>query len=422
LTLNFPTTFRVRQSFPRQRVSDVPAAVHDELAKLALGGSIRSGQTVAITAGSRGIANIGVILRAVADFVRSLGGEPFLTPAMGSHGGATAEGQVALLGGLGVTEETCGCPIRSSMETVEIGQAAAGFPIYADRHAQQADHVLVVGRVKLHTIFSGQFQSGLMKMLLIGLGKHDGAKIYHRATMQIDFDELVADIAPKVMAACGVVAGLAVLENAYDETARIEAIAPDKFITREPELLRLAETWFPKLPFSEVDLLLVDQIGKNISGSCMDTNVIGRKTSPTGEAHAALSQVKRIAVRSLTPESHGNAIGIGMADFCLGSLVDDMDLQTTATNGLTSGEPDKIKVPLRFATDRQMLSAAFGTIGLTEPDESRLLWIRDTLHLTELECSAAYWPEAQQRDDLEILSEPRPLPWDNEGNLPEATF
>jgi hypothetical protein len=230
---------------------------------------------------------------------------------------------------------------------------------------------------------------------------------------------LVADIAPKVLDACHVVAGLAILENAYDETARIEAVAPEDFITREPDLLRLAETWFPKLPFSEVDLLLVDQMGKNISGSCMDTNVIGRKTCPSGTACTALSRVKRIAVRSLTAESHGNALGIGLADFCLQSLVDAMDLQTTSTNGLTSGEPGKIKVPLRFATDRQMVAAALGTIGLTEPDESRLLWIRDTLHLTEMECSAAYWPEVQQRDDLEVLTEPRPLPWDDDGNLLE---
>ena len=415
----FPATFRVRQRFDRPRVDDISAAVHDSLAKLSLGGRIRTGQRVAITAGSRGIANIAEILRSVADHVRSLEAEPFLVPAMGSHGGATAEGQAAMLETLGITEDACGCPIRSSMETIDLGQASAGFPIYADRLASEADHVIIVGRVKLHTIFSGDYQSGLMKMLLIGLGKHDGAKIYHRATQQIDFDDLVVDVAPRIIERCHVAAGLALLENAFDQTAAIEAIAPDDIMAREPQLLRQAIEWFPKLPFAKVDLLLIDQMGKNLSGSGMDTNVIGRKTGPGGGICDPLSRVKRIAVRRLTAQSHGNALGIGLADFCLASLVRDVDFQATTTNGLTSGEPEKMKIPIQFDTDREILQAALDTIGLTSPAESRLLWICDTLHLTELECSEAYWDEVQQRDDLEVVSDLRPLPIDADGHLPE---
>jgi len=404
--------------FPRDRVDDVAGRVHQELARLSLGQAIRAGQSVAITAGSRGIANIAEILRATVDHVRSLGAEPFLVPAMGSHGGGTAQGQVAMLAKLGITEASCGCPIRASMDTIEVGQTTGGVPIHIDRIASQADHVIVANRIKPHTIFSGQFQSGLMKMLLIGLGKHEGAKIYHEAAEDRNFDRLVLQAAPQVIRPYRVAAGLAVIENAFDDTAHVEAVAPDDFLTREPELLKMAVDLFPRLPFSQVDVLLVDQMGKNISGAGMDTNVLGRKGALAETSGIPMPSIRHVAVRSLTRDSLGNALGIGLADGCRQSLIDAIDMEVTLTNGRTSREPEKSVIPPGFATDRSMLDAAFASIEPTPPETSRLLWVRDTMHLAELECAPAFLEEAKSRDDLEVLGPPRPLPFDTVGNLP----
>jgi hypothetical protein len=295
-----PTMFRVRQSFDAARVHDVAQTTRDELARLALHERIRPGQSVAITAGSRGITNIAVILRAAVGHFQSLGAEPFLVPAMGSHGGATAAGQLEVLASLGVTPEYCGCPIRSSMETVAACQTAEGFPVYFDRHAFEADHVLVCGRIKPHTDFAGEIESGLMKMMLIGLGKHDGAKIYHRAIQDYSFDQIVRSVAQRVLAQCRIVAGLAIVENGYDETARIAALEPATIVEREKELLVLAKRLLPRLPFPRIDLLLIDRIGKDISGTGMDTNVVGRKFNEHEALEDEWPKARRIAVRDLS--------------------------------------------------------------------------------------------------------------------------
>ena len=275
--MTFPRMIRVRQKFDARRVADVSAEVHAQLATLKLGETIRAGQSVAITAGSRGIANIGQITRAVVDHVKSIGAMPFIVPAMGSHGGGTAEGQAGILAGYGITPEAMGCEVRSSMETVIVDHTPQGIPVHFDQHASQADHVLIVGRVKPHTGFVGDIESGLHKMMLIGLGKHHGAKIYHRAIADYSFMEIITAVASSVIQKCRVAGGLAIVENAYDETALLEAVAPSRFFEREKELLKLAVQWLPRLPFPSADLLIIDRIGKNMSGTGMDTNVIGRK-------------------------------------------------------------------------------------------------------------------------------------------------
>ncbi|NLE38326.1 MAG: DUF2088 domain-containing protein [Pirellulaceae bacterium] len=418
--IHLPNFFRVRQHFDAARLDDVPGEVERQLSRLELGSRIRPGQSVALTVGSRGIANLAVMVRAAVEHLRRLGGEPFVVPAMGSHGGATAEGQRRLIESYGVTEAAVGCPIRSGMETVVVGRTPEGIPVHFDRHAFEADHVLVCNRIKPHTMFAGPIESGLMKMLLIGLGNREGASVYHRAIQQYSFARIIRGAVPEILAKCRIVAGLAVVENAFDETARIEAIRPDEFESREPELLRLARRLMPWLPFDDVDLLVVDRIGKDISGTGMDTNVIGRKFNDHAATGDETPRVRRIAVRGLSTPG-GNALGIGMAEFCRSRILREADWHATRTNVLTSGHIGAAMPPLDYDTDREMIETALGTVGLVEPADARVLWIRDTLHLAELECSAAYLDEASRRDDLEVVSEPRPLPLDEAGNLPETS-
>lgn len=416
---SYPQIFRVHQTFDRPRVSDVPNEVAAQLARLQLGGKIQPGQRVAISAGSRGIANIHLIIKAICDHVRSLGAQPFIVPAMGSHGGGTAEGQRKVIEGYGITEAFCGCPILASMETVIVCQAAEGFPVHFDKHAFGADHVIVCGRIKPHTGFVGEIESGLMKMMLIGLGKHEGAKIYHRAIMNYSFGQILRSVAREVLARCRIVAGVAIVENAYDETAQITAVHPHEFEKREPELLKLAREWLPRLPFKTADILLIDEIGKNISGTGMDTNVIGRKYNDHVAWPDEYPKIKRVAVRGLTHETHGNATGIGISEFCRSRVVREMDQKITRINCLTGGHPTAAMLPLDYETDREMLDAMLPTIGLTLPEEAKLMWIKNTLQVAELECSIAYLDEAKQRTDLQIVVPPRPLPFDSAGNLPD---
>lgn len=416
----YPQIFRVRQHFERPQVHDIEATVSAELSKLALGERVRPGQSVAITAGSRGIAHIALIIRTIVKHFQQLGAMPFIVPAMGSHGGGTAEGQRQIIEDYGITEEYCGCPIRASMETVIVCQAAEGFPVHFDRHAFGADHVVVCGRIKPHTGFVGDIESGLMKMMLIGLGKHHGARIYHRAIQDYSFGQIVRSVAREVLSKCRIVAGVGIVENGYDETARIEAIAPEQFEDREKALLVLAKQWLPRLPFPKADLLLIDEIGKNISGTGMDTNVVGRKYLDHRARDDEFPKIRQIIIRGLTEATHGNATGIGLAEFALSRAIEAMDVEVTRTNCLTGGHATGAMIPIHYPTDRQVLDIALPGIGLTDPEHARLMWIHNTLDVAELECSAAYWSEAQGRSDLELLCSPRALPFDEQGFLPNV--
>jgi hypothetical protein len=414
---DFPRIFRVRQIFSTQRVDDVAAEVDRQLQRLDLAQRVKPSETVAITAGSRGVANIDTILRATVDHFRKLRAEPFLVPAMGSHGGGTAKGQLEVLASYGITEQSMGCPIRSSMETVVVGQTEQGLAVHFDRHAFEADHVVVCNRVKPHTRFAGPIESGLMKMMLIGLGKKNGAEVYHRAIVDYSFAQIIRSVVDKVFANCGILAGLAVIENAHDETSRVEAVLPGDFESREVELLEQAKQRMARLPFDRVDLLLIDRIGKNISGTGLDTNVVGRKFDDHKPVEGETPRVKLIAVRGLTPETHGNAVGMGLAEFCKSQLLRETDLAATRLNAITAEHVSAAMAPLDYETDREILDAALpGT--REERERARLLWIANTLHLGELECSEAYWQEAHSRDDLEILTELSELPLGDDGDLP----
>lgn len=419
---HIPQTFRVRQNFPAEVVADIPATVAAELSRLDLGKRVKPGQSVAITCGSRGIANIAVIIKACVDHIKKLGGKPFIVPAMGSHAGGTAEGQKGLIAGYGVTEEAMGCEIRATMETVIVCQAAEGFPVHFDKNAFGADHVLVVGRIKPHTMFVGDVESGLMKMMLIGLGKHNGAIIYHQVIKNYSFPQIIRSVAKEVLDKCRILAGLGIVENAYDQTGRIKAVATHEFEAREAELLTLAKEWLPRLPFKEADVLLVDEIGKNLSGTGMDTNVIGRKYNDHEPRDFEFPKVKRIIVRDLTEETHGNASGIGIAEFCRSRVVEKTDNHSTWVNCLTAGHVTACMVPIHFPTDHELVDKAIPTVGLVTADTVKVIWIHNTLELSEVECSKAYWNEAKTRSDLTILKEPRPLPFDKAGNLPDSLY
>jgi hypothetical protein len=418
--LEFPQIVRVSQTFAATGVVDPAAAVARELAALHLEERIRRGDTVAITAGSRGIAHIASITRAIVDHIRGLGAQPCIIPAMGSHGGATVAGQLAILAGYGITEETMGCPIRATMDTTVVTHAAAEFPIHIDRLACEADHVIVCNRIKPHTSIAGRFESGLMKMLLIGLGKETGASTIHRAMVDWSFDQIVNAVGADVIAKVSVVAGVAVVENALEETALVAGMRGADILDREPALLEQARRWMARLPFDELDLLIVDRMGKNISGTGIDTNVVGRKSNDHEARGDERPRIKRIAVRGLTDETRGNALGIGIAEFCRDRLLDQLDRRKTQINSLTSLHPTGAMLPLSFANDREMLEAALGTIGLRAPDQARIAWIRDTLHLSELACSTALVDELSPH--AQCVGAPIPLPLDRDGNLPDSFF
>jgi hypothetical protein len=406
----FPVMLRVRQRFDAPRVDDVPATVHRALGRLALGGVVRPGQSVAIAVGSRGIADLDRVVRATVDVFRELGATPFIVPAMGSHGGGTAAGQTAILAGFGVTESAVGAPIRSSMEVVQLGTTRDGMPVWFDREASAADHVLVVNRVKPHTTFSAAIESGLIKMAVIGLGKQRGAAACHQAIAAHSFSQVVLGALEVVLAKAPLRAGLAVVENADEAVALLEAVPASAFAEREPALLDLARQWMAALPVTRADLLIVDAMGKNVSGSGMDTNVIGRKP----EGNGAGPRIRRVFVRALTPETHGNAYGVGFADFTTTRLVEGMDYGATRLNSLTAAHPEAGAIPLHFGTDREAIETALSSAGCASPELARVVRIRNTLALGEVEVSEALRPEL--RDSVEIVGS-RPLAFDDAGNL-----
>lgn len=415
----YPKILRIRQEFARPRIDKVPLAVRTALETLDLGRTIRPGQSVALTAGSRGIANIPVVLRSVATFLKDLGAHPFLVPAMGSHGGGTAEGQRKILESYGITEAFVGVPIRASMDVVSLGTTAEGFPVVLDRQAAEADHIGVVARIKPHTGYHGPIESGLLKMTMIGLGKHTGALAYHRILLEVPFDQVVRSVSRTVRARAPIAFGLGLVENAYEETAHIEAVRPDVFEPREEQMLILAKRWLARLPWRQADLLIVDEIGKDVSGSGMDTNVVGRKRAfRTGPAPEDQPAMRHIFVRGLSERTHGNATGIGNADFTTSRLIRAMDYRATVINCLTAGYPEGANLPVHFDTDREILDAALAIIGTRQPQEARILRIRNTLHLEDVEVSEPCLAEPSKVNSFTVLGSATALTFDGEGNLP----
>jgi hypothetical protein len=416
----FPKMVRMRQTFERPQVDNIAATVAEQVSACGLGERVHAGESVAITAGSRGIANMAEIVRALVDAVKDVGAKPFVFPAMGSHGGATAEGQAAVLHHYGITEATMGCPIRSGAEAVEVGRLGDGTPVYLDRYANDADHLVVVNRVKPHTGFHAAVESGLCKMLAIGVGKQVGASYYHRAFLRQDFEETILGAANFLIDSGRVAMGLAIVENGYDETAMLVGLAPDEIVTVEKKLIQQARDLMGSIPFREVDCLIVDYIGKDVSGAGMDSNITGRKfREGEGSSSVHAPEVLRIFVRDLTEKSQGNATGIGAADVTTRRVVEKIDRGATYMNALTAKVTAGCKIPPYFDTDAVALAWVLNTVGLTEPEDTKVVRIRSTLDLEEMLVSEALIDEAASLVHATLLGDAEDMEFSDDGALRE---
>ena len=413
--MKFPKMYRVRQRFDDTKVEDIGQAVDAELGRLSLTG-IKPGQRVAITGGSRGIADIADILKAVVDHIKSFDAQSFIFPAMGSHGGATAQGQVAVLEQLGITESYLNAPVLSSMDVAEIARTEDDVPVFVDQNALAADHIVVVNRIKSHTKFKAPIESGLMKMMAIGMGKLKGAEFYHKAAIQYTFPRIITDAARLVMRKTPILCALGIVENAYAKTALISAMRPESIESKEKELLLLSKKLMAKLPFDSIDLLIVDEMGKDISGVGIDPNVTGRNRDLLGVFDHPV-QVKRIFVRDLTAKSKGNAIGIGLTDITTQRLVDKIDYAATYKNCITAISLEKAAVPIHFKNDRKAIEVGLGSIGLTAPEQSKIVRINNTNRLDMVEVSETFADELHQRSDLEVIGQPQSMVFDEKDNL-----
>ncbi|WP_225336358.1 DUF362 domain-containing protein [Halomicrobium urmianum] len=374
---------------------------------------VPEGGEVALGVGSRGIANLPAVVSGVVDAVDAAGYEPFVFPAMGSHGGATAEGQREMLNELGVDESTVGCEIRSSMDVVEVGRTPErDVPVVADANAAAADAIVPINRVKPHTDFDGTVESGLSKMLVIGMGKQRGAKIAHDWAVDWSLRNMIPEITGQLLDELPVVGGVAILEDQRDDTTLIEGVPPSGFLDREAELLETAYEIMPTLPFDDLDLVVFDRQGKEISGQGMDTNVIGRRPFAIQEPEPDLPDIKRIYTRGLTEATHGNAMGMGSADVVHADVAAELDASTSLINALTASTIRGVRLPPVVETDRAGMVAALSTIGIVDPETVRVLRAPDTMHLQRLYASPALVEEARGRDDLRVIEEPSPIEFD----------
>ena len=408
-----PKVAPVRQRFDRPRLVDVEGEIARQIAAGGYASSLKKGWSVAITAGSRGISNMPLILRTLVREIRKAGCEPFVFPAMGSHGGATAQGQVELLQGMGIDETSVEAPIRSSMETVQIGETDSGLPVYVDAHADKADAIIVVNRVKAHVGFSGPYESGLMKMIAIGVGKQLGADFCHRMGFGRMADNIPA-IAKMTIARKNIVCAVGILENAFHETARIEIMRGTDIERREPELLKEASLLSPRLFFDQLDVLIFDEIGKDIAGTGFDTCIAGRYHTPfrTGGP-----QITRILALDLTEASHGNANGVGILDFTTRRLYEKFRPEHTYPNSLTSTVPQSVKIPMVLKNDRQAIQAAVKTCNVEDRDAVRLVRVKNTVALETIWVSEILTPYCEQHSNLEVLGPAAPFAFQEDGNL-----
>ena len=405
----------VRQAFPDARLPDVREETRRQMEQSGFAGQLKPGARVAIGVGSRGIANIAAIVHSVVEYWRSRDMAPFIFPAMGSHGAATAEGQADVLARFGITEQSIGCPIVSRLDVVSLGKTGDGVEVFMDAAAHAADAVMIVARVKWHTTFSGRLESGLMKMMAIGLGKFAGAQKYHTHAKRLGLEHVIRTAGRHVLASGKMIGGVAVVEDAYHNTAKIEAVAAGCTEQRDEENLALAKSWMPKLP-CDLDVLIVDRMGKNISGTGMDAKVVNRGEACEYNPWPGVPSIQRLFVRDLEPETHGNAMGIGMADVTTDRLVRQIDWKATRVNALSSGLPARIRVPLHFPSDRECLQWVAATAGKMNAEEVTYGWIRNTLALDRVVISSNLRANVASQSHVEIEQE-IDAEWDDRGNL-----
>jgi len=421
MALEFPRMFVARQLFPETPRLDIPKVLQREFEASKVLDTLKPGARIAVAVGSRGITNLAVIVRAVLRILEAAGARPFIIPAMGSHGGATPEGQRGVLEEYGISESTMAVPIRPSMEVQRLGVTDDGTDVFCSVEALRSDGVIIVNRVKPHTDFGGTLGSGVLKMIVIGLGKRDGAAACHAAASRLGYERVIRSVARITLRSAPILCGVAIVENQFHDTARIGVLKPTEIEDRESRFLDEARRLMPRLPFNDIDLLIVDRIGKNISGSGMDPNVTGRWANGNEPSAGSEIQIhptiRRIFVRDLTPETRGNAIGIGSADLTTTRLVNAMDKRTTYINALTALHPESAKVPIHFDTDRECVEQALASLGMSDTRLAKIIRIADTLSLANLEVSEAYAGALQVRSDMEAQGESWDLQFDSTGNL-----
>lgn len=410
-----PKMIKIRQCFPRPKIEreDIHSVIFNKLEQEKFVNVIKPGMRVAITAGSRGISNIALIIHSLVEWVKSKGGDPFIVPAMGSHGGATAEGQLEVLHGYGITEEYLGCPILSSMETVHIGDTCEGHHVRIDKNAYEADGIIVAGRIKPHTGFRGPYESGIMKMMTIGLGKQEGAEVCH-ATGFGEMGHLVPLFGNVILEKANILMGFAIIENAYDETCVLEPLAVDEIPSREPELLNKARDLMPRILFDSVDVLVIDKIGKNFSGDGHDPNISGRFITPyaTGGIES-----QRMVVLDLSDESHGNACGVGLADIITQRLKDKIDLEMTYPNVITSTVLKAANIPVTVDNDVDAIKLAIRTCTKGDRTNPKIVRIPNTLHIEHILISEALLEKAKENPNIVVEGVPEEMDFDANGNL-----
>ncbi len=411
---------RIRQNFPDRRLPDVAAAVRGEMEAADWANRVPRGSRIAVGVGSRGIRNIAVIAKAVVDYWKSRGVNPFLIPVMGSHGAATAEGQAAVLAHYGITQASMGAPVVSSLDVAGIGRTGEGIDVSMDRHAFESDGVMLCGRVKWHTDFEGALESGIHKMMAIGLGKWEGAKRYHCWALRIGMEAVIRSVGKVVMNTGKMLGGLAIMEDAHHNTAEVRALGVEGMAEREAELLARVKSWKANIPVEQLDFLILDEIGKEISGSGMDTKVVNRSVEFGANRWTGVPRIGRIFIRGLSASSYGNAVGMGMADVANDRLLENLDLEATWVNSLTASTTQPGFTPIHFPTDRECIERVLPTCGHLDTGDCTIAWIRNTMRLGDLMVSENLLPELRRNPDIEILGGVQDLPFDDNGNLVSA--
>ncbi len=415
---SYPKVIKIKQKLDEVRVEDIDSVIRSEMGKLQISSKIRPGSQVAITVGSRGIGDIVTVTASIVREVKACEAEPFIVPAMGSHGGATAAGQIEILKDYGITEGSIGAPIVSSMDVVRIGETQSGIPVFVDKKAYEADHIIVVNRIKPHTEFHGEIESGLTKMMVIGLGKHQGASIAHQFAVKYGYSRTFDEIGRCVLEKTPISLGIGIVENGYGQTAQIAAIDTKDVFEAEKKLLEVATTKTPKIPFGEMDILIVDECGKEISGTGMDTKVIGRIMN-IYEPEVGYPKITRIILRDLSKKTHGNAIGVGLADFVTKRVAEKIDYKSTYINCITAVTPEKGRLPIVCENDKEALDFAMATAGPVDSDNVRIVWIKNTSRLSEMFISQGLLSEVKGKENMSIVGSILKMEFDEYDNFVE---
>ena len=407
----------IRQNFPDRGLPDIPFAVRETMGAAEWTNRVPAGSRIAVGVGSRGITNIDMIAKAVVDFWKSRDCRPFIIPVMGSHGAATGPGQAEVLAHYGINEKTMGCPIVSSLDVEPIGTTPDGIEVVMAKDALEADGVMLCSRIKWHTDFEGKLESGIHKMMAIGLGKRAGAQVYHTHGLKLGLEHVIRTVGAVVLGTGKMLGGLAILEDAHHHTAKVQAVGAAGMVEEEEELLACVKSWKPNIPVKELDILIVDEIGKNFSGSGMDTKIINRSGRRGPNGWDGVPTIHRIFSRDLSPLSNGNAVGIGLSDVISDRLYNKVDFEPTWINSLTASSLTASYVPLHFADDRTCIEKIAPTCGKLDVSEVSIAWIRNTMDINELMISENLLDEVRQNPEVEILGEAHEIEFAADGNL-----